>query len=50
MLTLNRAAGERAMIIKTADGDRAVIFSHWANMRKGRAGMAMYSSLMLRSH
>lgn len=26
------------MIIKTADGDRSIIFAHWANMKKGRAG------------
>ncbi|KAF6031440.1 hypothetical protein EB796_010249 [Bugula neritina] len=34
-LYLKKSSGERAMLIKTANGDRAVLYGHWANMKKG---------------
>ncbi|KAF6031442.1 hypothetical protein EB796_010251 [Bugula neritina] len=34
-LFLKKSSGERAMLIKTAHGDRAVLYGHWANMKKG---------------
>lgn len=40
ILQLNRSAGERAMLIKTAEGDRMAVFGNWANRKKGVAGTA----------
>jgi len=37
-LFLKKSSGERAMLIKTAHGDRAVLYGHWANMKKGVPG------------
>ncbi|XP_067930110.1 uncharacterized protein [Watersipora subatra] len=38
VVTLRRREGERAMLVKTSQGDKAIIFGHWANMVKGVPG------------
>ena len=44
VIALRRSKGERGMLIKTAYGDRAFLFGHWANMKRGVPGEIFYSS------